>query len=78
MISLLLQRDLRYCSSLIPMKKLMSPMKLLRSVMGATGERVGWIIAGQDNLWAGLSQRLRSQETVYGYKNIVRIVEDCP
>ena len=45
--------------------------ELLRSVMGATGERVGWIIAGRDNLWAGLSQRLRSQETVYGYKDIV-------
>jgi len=45
--------------------------ELLRSVMGAAGSRVGWILSGRDNLWAGLIQRLRSQDTVYGYKDIV-------
>jgi hypothetical protein len=45
--------------------------ELLRLVMGAAGGRVGWILSGRDNLWAGLTQRLRSQDTVYGYKDIV-------
>ena len=39
--------------------------------MGAAGARVGWVLAGRDNLWAGLSQRLRSQEAEYGYKDLV-------
>ncbi len=45
--------------------------RLLRIVMGAAGVRVGWILAGRDNLWAGVEQRKRSQGRVYGYKDIV-------
>jgi hypothetical protein len=44
---------------------------LLRIVIGAAGLRVGWILAGRDNLWAGLEQRERSIEMEYGYKEIV-------
>src|SRR6266567_5398572 len=44
---------------------------LLRLVMGAAGVRVGWVLAGRDNLWAGLEQRKRSLGKVYGYKEIV-------
>ena len=46
---------------------------LLRLVMGAAGAHVGWVLSGRDNLWAGLSQRLRSLETEYGYKDIVSL-----
>ncbi len=45
--------------------------KLLRIVMGAAGLRVGWVLAGRDNLWAGYEQRKRSIGKVYGYKEIV-------
>lgn len=45
---------------------------LLRVVMGAAGLRVGWILAGRDNLWAGLSQIERSKTLEYGYKEIVQ------
>ena len=45
--------------------------RLLRIVMGADGARVGWVIAGRDNLWAGVEQRKRSLGRVYGYKDIV-------
>ncbi len=45
--------------------------RLLRMVMGAAGIRVGWVIAGRDNLWAGSEQRERSIEVEYGYKEIV-------
>lgn len=45
--------------------------KLLRLVMGAAGTRVGWVIAGRDNLWAGTEQRKRSLDVEYGYKEIV-------
>ena len=45
--------------------------KLLQMIMGAAGGRVGWVIAGRDNLWAGAGQRLRSLEQEYGYKDIV-------
>src|SRR6266567_1833260 len=44
---------------------------LLRLVMGAAGVRAGWVLAGRDNLWAGLEQRKRSLGKVYGYKEIV-------
>lgn len=44
---------------------------LLRIVMGAAGQRVGWVIAGRDNLWAGRDQRLRDIGIEYGYKEIV-------
>ena len=44
---------------------------LLRIVMGAAGLRVGWVIAGRDNLWAGWDQRERSITMEYGYKDIV-------
>src|SRR5258708_8285484 len=44
---------------------------LLRILMGAAGLRVGWIIAGRDNLWAGEEQRKRSLNFEYGYKEIV-------
>lgn len=44
---------------------------LLRLVTGIAGSRVGWVLSGRDNLWAGRSQRLRSQEMLYGYKDIV-------
>ena len=44
---------------------------LLRIVMGAAGTRVGWVLAGRDNLWAGYEQRKRSIAKVYGYKEIV-------
>jgi len=33
---------------------------LLRLVMAAAGVRVGWVLAGRDNLWTGLEQRRRS------------------
>ncbi len=45
--------------------------RLLRIVMGAAGIRVGWVLAGRDNLWAGLEQRERSVDVEYGYKDIV-------
>src|SRR5437667_4424563 len=45
--------------------------RLLRMVMGAAGVRVGWVIAGRDNLWAGLEQIKRRPEVEYGYKEIV-------
>ena len=45
--------------------------RLLRIVMGAAGQRVGWVIAGRDNLWTGLDQRLRSRGIEYGYKELV-------
>jgi tetratricopeptide (TPR) repeat protein len=45
--------------------------RLLRLVMGAAGARVGWVLAGRDNLWAGSEQRKRSIGKVYGYKEIV-------
>jgi len=45
--------------------------RLLRIVMGAAGPRVGWVIAGRDNLWTGLDQRLRSRGIEYGYKELV-------
>ena len=43
----------------------------LRMVMGAAGARVGWVMAGRDNLWAGLGQRKRSPGLEYGYKDVV-------
>jgi tetratricopeptide (TPR) repeat protein len=46
--------------------------RLLRIVMKAAGVRVGWVIAGRDNLWAGVEQRKRSLGRVYGYKDIVQ------
>ncbi len=45
--------------------------RLLRMVMGAAGRRVGWVIAGRDNLWAGVDQRLRNVGIEYGYREIV-------
>jgi tetratricopeptide (TPR) repeat protein len=45
--------------------------RLLRVVMGAAGIRVGWVVAGRDNLWAGLEQRERSVGKVYSFKEIV-------
>src|SRR6266702_554184 len=44
---------------------------LLRLVMAAAGVRVGWVLAGRDNLWAGLEQRRRSPGMDYGYKEMV-------
>ena len=44
---------------------------LLRLVMAAAGVRVGWVLAGRDNLWAGLEQRKRSPGMEYGYKDMV-------
>ncbi len=44
---------------------------LLRIVMGAAGMRVGWVLAGRDNLWAGPGQRERSTSMEYGYKDLV-------
>jgi hypothetical protein len=44
---------------------------LLRLVMGVAGVRVGWVLAGRDNLWAGLEQRKRSLGFEYGYKEMV-------
>ncbi|HYT35063.1 MAG TPA: hypothetical protein VEL69_08510, partial [Ktedonobacteraceae bacterium] len=45
----------------------------LKLVMGAAGTRVGWVIAGRDNLWAGSSQQTRwPVPTIeYGYKDLV-------
>ena len=43
---------------------------LLRLVMAASGRRVCWSLAGRDNLWAGMEQRKRSLEKIYGYKEI--------
>jgi tetratricopeptide (TPR) repeat protein len=45
--------------------------RLLRIVMAAAGMRVGWVIAGRDNLWSGREQRERSLEVEYGYKELV-------
>ncbi len=45
--------------------------KLLQICMGAAGARVGWVISGRDNLWAGLTQRRRSLDTEYGYRELV-------
>ena len=45
--------------------------KLLQICMGAAGARVGWIISGRDNLWAGLTQRLRNTDAEYGYRELV-------
>jgi len=45
--------------------------QLLRIVMGSAGMRVGWVLAGRDNLWAGSDQRERSVDIEYGYKEIV-------
>jgi tetratricopeptide (TPR) repeat protein len=45
--------------------------RLLRMIMGAAGIRVGWVIAGRDNLWEGSEQRERSVDVEYGYKEIV-------
>ena len=45
--------------------------QLLRIVMEAAGLRVGWVLAGRDNLWAGLDQAERSIAMEYGYKDIV-------
>ena len=45
--------------------------RLLRIIMGAAGLRVGWVLAGRDNLWAGSDQRERSVDIEYGYKEIV-------
>lgn len=44
---------------------------LLRVTMGAAGLRVGWVIAGRDNLWAGFDQMERSIALEYGYKDLV-------
>ena len=44
--------------------------RLLRVVMGAAGARVGWVLAGRDNLWAGPGQRERSTGMEYGYKDL--------
>ena len=46
---------------------------LLRVIMGAAGMRVGWVIAGRDNLWAGTGQRRRSIALEHGYKEIVTL-----
>ncbi|MBV9708566.1 MAG: tetratricopeptide repeat protein, partial [Chloroflexi bacterium] len=43
----------------------------LRIVMGAAGSRVGWVIAGRDDIWSGLEQQKRYIELVYGYKDLV-------
>jgi tetratricopeptide (TPR) repeat protein len=45
--------------------------QLLRIVMAAAGLRVGWLLVGRDNLWAGPGQRERSTEMEYGYKDLV-------
>jgi tetratricopeptide (TPR) repeat protein len=45
--------------------------RLLRIVMAAAGLRVGWVLAGRDNLLAGPGQRGRSSEMEYGYKDLV-------
>ena len=39
--------------------------RLLRMIMGAAGVRVGWVIAGRDNLWAGSEQLERSVDVEY-------------
>jgi tetratricopeptide (TPR) repeat protein len=44
---------------------------LLRLVMYAAGQRVGWVLAGRDNLWGGSEQRKRSIAKEYGYKELV-------
>ncbi len=45
--------------------------RLLRVVMRAAGLRVGWLLVGRDNLWAGPGQTDRSIAVEYGYKEIV-------
>jgi tetratricopeptide (TPR) repeat protein len=43
--------------------------ELLRMVMGAAGKRVGWIIAGRDNLWGEQFERSERKSAV-GYKEL--------
>ena len=46
--------------------------ELIRTVMMAAGKRVGWVIAGRDNLWGGPTQQARSLYTAeLSYKDIV-------
>ena len=45
--------------------------RLFRLVMASAGLRVGWVLAGRDNLWAGLEQSERSIDIEYGYRDIV-------
>ena len=45
--------------------------RLLRMVIHAAGLRVGWVIAGRDNLWAGGEQRERSTAVEDGYKDLL-------
>ncbi len=45
--------------------------RLLRIVMKSAGLRVGWVLAGRDNLWAGPDQIDRSISLEYGYKELV-------
>lgn len=42
--------------------------RLLRIVMGGAGPRVGWVVAGRDNLWDEVDL---SQQRGYGYKEVV-------
>jgi hypothetical protein len=43
----------------------------LKIVMKVAGTRVGWVLAGRDNLWSGAEQHKRSLEVEFGYKDIV-------
>ena len=45
--------------------------QFLRIVMGAAGLRVGWVLAGRDNLWAGPGQTERSRALEYSYKEVI-------
>ncbi|GHO78458.1 hypothetical protein KSD_62290 [Ktedonobacter sp. SOSP1-85] len=73
-----LGRDLAHCAANYPLliffdtyEEVDEGDQLLRLVMAAAGPRVGWIIAGRDNLWSGVGQRERSTTPEYGYKDLV-------
>ena len=77
-LGLALGRDLRAFARNFPLlvlfdtyEEIDSADHLLRVVMGAAGPRVGWVLAGRDNLWAGTGQRKRSIAKEYSYKEIV-------
>ncbi len=52
--------------------------QLLRTVMGAAGSRVGWVIAGRDNLWGGTGQLERNVALEYGYQVCEQVAFDPP
>jgi hypothetical protein len=77
-LGLALGRDLRDLARNFPLllccdtyEEIDEADQLLRIVMGTAGMRVGWVLAGRDNLWGGPDQIERNPGLEYGYKDIV-------